>query len=66
MWALQRSCEVQVASDTSGKALIPVGDEIIAKAEQLMSMQSVGGPAGELEFKALVRIIDKIDPTYKD
>jgi hypothetical protein len=31
-----------------------------------MSMQSVGGPAGELEFKALVRIIDKIDPTYKD
>lgn len=66
MWALQRSCEVQVASDASGKALIPVGDDIIAKAEQLMSMQSVGGPAGELEFQALVRIIDKIDPTYKD
>jgi len=43
-----------------------VGVKIIAKAEQLMAMQSLGGPAGQLEFDALVRIIDKIDPTYKD
>jgi hypothetical protein len=43
-----------------------VGDDIIAKAGQLMAMQSLGGPAGELEFKALVRIIDRIDPSYKD
>ena len=66
MWVLQRSCEIQLASDSSGKAINPVGDEIIAQSEKLMAMQSLGGPAGELEFKALVRIIDRIDPSYKD
>jgi ribulose-5-phosphate 4-epimerase/fuculose-1-phosphate aldolase len=66
MWALQRSCEVQVACDATGKTIIPVSDEILAKAEQLMAIQSAGTPAGQLEFSALVRLIDKIDPSYKN
>ena len=66
MWALQRSCEVQVACDATGKTIIPVSDEILAKAEQLMAIQSAGTPAGQLEFNALVRLIDKIDPSYKN
>lgn len=66
MWALQRSCEVQVACDATGKNIIPVSDEILAKAEQLMTIQSAGTPAGQLEFSALVRLIDKIDPSYKN
>ena len=66
MWALQRSCEVQVACDATGKPLIPVSAEVLARTEQLMAMQSMGRPAGELEFKAMTRIIDKIDSSYKD
>ena len=66
MWALQRSCEVQVACDATGKNIIPVSDEILAKAEQLMTIQSAGTPTGQLEFSALVRLIDKIDPSYKN
>ena len=66
MWALQRSCEVQVACDATGKPLIPVSDKVLAQTEQLMAMQSMGQPAGELEFKAMTRLIDKIDPSYKD
>ena len=66
MWALQRSCEVQVACDATGKNIIPVSDEILAKAEQLMTIQSAGTPAGQLEFSALVRLVDKIDPSYKN
>ncbi|MDG2145627.1 MAG: class II aldolase/adducin family protein [Porticoccaceae bacterium] len=66
MWALQRSCEIQVACDATGKNIIPVSDEILAKAEQLMTIQSAGTPAGQLEFSALVRLIDKIDPSYKN
>ena len=66
MWALQRSCEIQVACDATGKNIIPVSDEILAKAEQLMTSQSAGTPAGQLEFSALVRLIDKIDPSYKN
>ena len=66
MWALQRSCEVQVACDATGKNIIPVSDEILAKAEQLMTIQSAGTPSGQLEFSSLVRLIDKIDPSYKN
>jgi hypothetical protein len=29
-------------------------------------MQAMGGPAGELEFKAFTRLIEKTDPSYKD
>jgi hypothetical protein len=43
-----------------------VSDEILAKAEQLMTIQSAGTPSGQLEFSALVRLIDKIDPSYKN
>lgn len=66
MWAMQRSCEVQVASDSTGKPIIPVGADVLARTEQLMTMQSMGQPAGELEFAALTRIIEKIDPDYKN
>jgi|TARA_B110000879_G_scaffold7711_1_gene9887 ribulose-5-phosphate 4-epimerase/fuculose-1-phosphate aldolase len=66
MWAMQRSCEVQVACDSTGKAIIPVGTDVLAMAEQLMTMQSMGQPAGELEFAALTRIIEKIDFSFKE
>jgi len=29
-------------------------------------MQAAGSPSGELEFKAFTRLIEKIDPSYKD
>jgi ribulose-5-phosphate 4-epimerase/fuculose-1-phosphate aldolase len=64
-WSLERSCEIQVACDATGKNLIPVGDEVLARSEQLMAMQAQGQPSGELEFKAFTRIIDKIDDSYK-
>lgn len=66
LWAMQRSCEVQVACDSTGKPIIPVGTDVLAMTEQLMTMQSMGQPAGELEFAALTRIIDRIDPSYKE
>ena len=31
-----------------------------------MTMQSMGQPIGELEFAALTRIIEKIDPSFKE
>ena len=66
LWAMERACEVQVATDSTGKPNIPVGPEILAKSEQLMAMQTMGGPSGELEFNAFTRIIEKLDPSYKD
>ena len=66
MWAMQRSCEVQVAGDSTGKPIIPVAADVLARTEQLMTMQSMGQPIGELEFAALTRIIERLDPSYKD
>ena len=66
LWAMERACHVQVTTDSTGRPNIPVGPEILAKSEQLMAMQAMGGPSGELEFKALTRLIEKIDPSYKD
>ena len=31
-----------------------------------MALQAMGGPAGGLEFDALTRVIDNIDPSYKE
>jgi ribulose-5-phosphate 4-epimerase/fuculose-1-phosphate aldolase len=66
MWGLQRACEVQVATDATGKASIPIGQEVLAKTEQLLNLQAMGGPAGGLEFDALTRVVAKIDPSYKE
>jgi ribulose-5-phosphate 4-epimerase/fuculose-1-phosphate aldolase len=66
MWGLQRACEVQVATDSTGRESIPVSAEVLAKTGQLMALQAMGGPAGGLEFDALTRVIEKIDPSYKE
>lgn len=66
LWSLERSCEIQVACDSTGRKIIPVRDEVLERSEQLMTMQTMGNPAGELEFGAFVRIIDKIDTSYKE
>lgn len=69
MFALQRSCEIQVSVDQTGQAVVPVSDEIAAKTEQLLSiqMQSMGDSApGGLEFAAMQRLVDRVDDSYKD
>ena len=66
LWSLERSCEVQVTCDSTNQPMIPVRNEVLEKSEQLMAKQSMGLPLGELEFSAFVRIIDKIDSSYKD
>jgi ribulose-5-phosphate 4-epimerase/fuculose-1-phosphate aldolase len=66
LWSLERSCEVQVTCDSTNRPMIPVPNEVLEKSEQLMAKQSMGLPAGELEFSAFVRIIDKIDSSYKN
>ena len=66
MWGLQRACEVQMAIDSTDKPPIPISDEVLAKTEQLLNLQAMGGPAGGLEFYALTRVIANIDPSYKE
>ena len=66
LWSIERACQVQVTTDSTGRPSIPIGPEILAKSEQLVAIQGIGEPTGELEFTAFTRLIDKIDPSYKD
>ncbi|MFQ3323779.1 MAG: ribulose-5-phosphate 4-epimerase/fuculose-1-phosphate aldolase [Pseudomonadales bacterium] len=66
MWLLQRACEIQVATDATGKPNIDVSDDIGQKSEALLKIQMAGVPAGELEFNAMVRQVDQIDASYSD
>ena len=66
LWGMERACQVQVTTDSTGRPSIPIGPEILAKSEQLLAMQAQGGLSGEREFNAYTRLIEKIDPSYKD
>ena len=66
MWLLQRACEIQVATDATGKPNIPISEDIGEKSEALLKIQMAGNPTGELEFNAMVRKVDQIDSSYKD
>ena len=69
MWALQRSCEIQVSVDQTGKAVVPVSLEIAQKSEELLKIQmesNDGAMVGKLEFDAFQRLVDRQDDSYKD
>ena len=69
MVSLQRACEIQVSVDKTGRDIVPVSTDIADKTAQLLAVQmqtQAGKPAGELEFAAMTRLVDKIDSSYKD
>lgn len=69
MWLLQRACEVQVMTDSTGTPLVPVAEEIGQKTEKLLAIQMKDAPpgaAGQMEFNAMRRMVDKIDDSYND
>lgn len=69
MNAIQRSCEIQVSVDQTGRPIVPVSIEIAEKTEQLLKMQmasTADQPVGQLEFSAMQRLVDREDDSYKD
>lgn len=69
MVALQRSCEIQVSVDMTGKPVVPVSEEIAKRSAELIKLQMAttsNSPSGELEFNAMQRLVDKKDDSYKD
>lgn len=69
MTILQRSCEIQVSVDQTGRSIVPVSDKIADKTEELLKRQmaAMGDNAqGDLEFAAMQRLVDREDDSYKD
>ncbi len=64
-WVLQRACEHQVATLSMGKP-IPVAAEVIAVHQRDIGQTSIPGGSGAAEFAAMVRKVDKLDPSWRD
>jgi len=65
LWTLQRACEVQVAGAALGPT-IPIPEAIQRKAsvDALQFHPEHGG--GRDVFDAMVRLVDRIDASYRD
>lgn len=64
-WSLQRACEVQLATHSMGKPLT-IPPEVIAVHQRDISKASAPGGPGRADFDAMVRRVDKIDPSWRD
>ncbi len=69
MFRLQRACEIQVAAQAGGAALtIPsesVCEDAARMADEFLEDTS-GDDLGKPEFDAYLRLMDKLDPSYRD
>lgn len=72
MFRLERACQVQLAAQATGSQLcIPPNEICELSAERSDAFLSTKGGDGysrrpNPEFEALVRLMDKIDPSYRD
>ena len=65
LWTLQRACDVQVAQAALGPA-IAVSEAVAARTTHDSFQWDQRFGAGQDVFDALVRQVDRIDPSYKD
>lgn len=65
LWTLQRACDVQVAGAALGPTVaVPEPIQKRASADALQFDPARGGGADS--FAAMVRLVDKLDPGYRD
>jgi len=69
MFRLQRACEVQVAAQGAGIALHVPGREVLEESAKLTDeflASNDGHPVGGLEFQSYMRLMDRIDPSFRN
>jgi ribulose-5-phosphate 4-epimerase/fuculose-1-phosphate aldolase len=64
-WVLQRACEIQMATLSMGRP-ITVGEDVIGVHQRDIGQTQIPGGAGRHEFNAMVRLVDKIDTSWRD
>lgn len=65
MYVLETACQIQIAAQSGGAGLIPIDDRILAGARAQMKEVTRGMGAG-LAWPALLRKLDRRDPSYRD
>lgn len=64
MYLFQSACMIQVRAQAGGSNLIPIDARIIAGAKA-QAKQVTRGAGGALAWPALLRKLDRVDPTYR-
>ncbi|MEQ1724516.1 MAG: class II aldolase/adducin family protein [Sphingopyxis sp.] len=64
-WALQRACEIQLATMSMGAPVL-VGDDVVAVHQRDLYMAQTPLGSGRAEFDAMVRRVDKIDASWRE
>ena len=64
MYTFEAACAIQVKAQSGGGALLPIAQPIL---DGIMAQAKVvsGGLGGQLAWPALLRRLDRIDPSYK-
>ena len=65
LYTFERTCEIQVRAQAGGGPLIHISPDIIATSGQQARGVTRGG-GGNLAWPALLRKLDRIDPSYAD
>ncbi len=64
MYLFQAACMIQVRAQAGGSPLVPIDSRIIAGA-RAQAQQVTRGAGGALAWPALLRKLDRLDPTYR-
>jgi ribulose-5-phosphate 4-epimerase/fuculose-1-phosphate aldolase len=64
-WSLQRACEIQIATASLGTP-IEVAADVVAVHQRDLSKVQIPGGAGKADFDAMVRLVDRIDRSWRD
>jgi ribulose-5-phosphate 4-epimerase/fuculose-1-phosphate aldolase len=65
MYFLERACSMQVRTAALGKALYPVAPSVIEKNAAIIKMAEGQGYADKLLWPALLRRLDRQDPSFR-
>ena len=65
LYRLERACQVQIDAQAAGKVRILSGN-VATKSREELEHSATDKPKGDLEFAALMRKLDKIDPSYRN
>ncbi len=65
MYLFESACRIQVRAQSGGSELIPIDPQIIAGARAQSRQATLGAGAGALAWPALLRKLDRLDPSYR-
>jgi ribulose-5-phosphate 4-epimerase/fuculose-1-phosphate aldolase len=66
LYNLQRSCEMQVASEAGGEELIYISDEALMKTQKIVGAMMTNVPSKDLLWEAMLRRLRKHEPDFED